>query len=305
MADAKNQFYSSLIVNSVLNAVFSLTAVALNILTIYVMRKSSSLPPTLRTLLLSLAVSDLSVGLLAQPLYVEKLVTALLQNSSDDPASSLRKCTDFIRRVILYASFFSISAVGVDRFLAVQLHLRYQELVTHKRVVAGVVLIWVFSALLSMLRIVWVDMGLVVGLFLGFCFISLTVVYCRIYLVVLRHTNQIQALQVQQVSKDGELAVNDAKQRKTVICTSYVFILFLFCYLPHFCSFVASVFVRRPNATLRLFLINTSSLLHINSSLNPIIYCWKMRQVRRGITEILRNIFLNWNWTSNSCDASK
>ena len=160
MADAKNQFYSSLIVNSVLNAVFSLTAVALNILTIYVMRKSSSLPPTLRTLLLSLAVSDLSVGLLAQPLYVEKLVTALLQNSSDDPASSLRKCTDFIRRVILYASFFSISAVGVDRFLAVHLHLRYQELVTHKRVVAGVVLIWVFSALLSMLRIVWVDMGL-------------------------------------------------------------------------------------------------------------------------------------------------
>lgn len=78
MADAKNQFYSSLIVNSVLNAVFSLTAVALNILTIYVIRKSSSLPPTLRTLLLSLAVSDLSVGLLAQPLYVEKLVTALL-----------------------------------------------------------------------------------------------------------------------------------------------------------------------------------------------------------------------------------
>lgn len=287
MADTKEEFYSSLIVNAVLNVASSFAAVTLNLLTIHAMRKTSSLPETLKTLLLSLTVSDLGVGLLVQPFYVEELLALLLQN---DLASSVRKSMDFIVRLILYASLFSVTAVGVDRFLAVHLHLRYQELVTHKRTVAGVLLIWVFSALLSVMRIIWVHMGIVVGFILGFCFVSLTVANCRIYFVVVRLTNQIRPLQVQQVSQDDEKLVNDVKQRKTAVNTSYVLILFLFCYLPHYCSFVASVFIRGSNVTLELFLMYTCSLLHLNSSLNPVIYCWKMRQVRKGIAEILRNM---------------
>ena len=37
------------------------------------------------------------------------------------------------------ASFLGVVAVSVDRFLAVHLHLRYQELVTHKLVVVVVI----------------------------------------------------------------------------------------------------------------------------------------------------------------------
>ena len=37
----------------------------------------------------------------------------------------------------------------MERFLAVHIHLRYQELVTHKRVVLEVISIWVLIALLS------------------------------------------------------------------------------------------------------------------------------------------------------------
>ena len=62
--------YSSSIVNCVFNAFSAYTATILNILTIHAMRKTSSLSQPLKTLLLSLAVSDLGVGLLAQPLYI-------------------------------------------------------------------------------------------------------------------------------------------------------------------------------------------------------------------------------------------
>ena len=48
-------------------------------------------------------------------------------------------------------SFLGVAAVSVDRFLAIHLHLRYQELVTHKRVVAVVILIWVLSVFLSLM----------------------------------------------------------------------------------------------------------------------------------------------------------
>ena len=56
------------------------------------------------------------------------------------------------RILFTLASFFSITAIGVDRFLtflAIHLHLRYQERVNRERVVEVVVLIWVLGASIS------------------------------------------------------------------------------------------------------------------------------------------------------------
>ena len=61
---------SSYLVLCLLNAFLSYTATMLNIVTIHAIRKTPSLSKNLKTLLLSLAVSDLGVGLVAQPLYV-------------------------------------------------------------------------------------------------------------------------------------------------------------------------------------------------------------------------------------------
>ena len=47
--------------------------------------------------------------------------------------------------------FLSVVAITVDRFLAIHLHLRYQELVTHKRVVAVVISTWVIITFVSLL----------------------------------------------------------------------------------------------------------------------------------------------------------
>ncbi|CAH3023996.1 unnamed protein product [Porites evermanni] len=96
----------------------------LNIIAIKALRKISYFPKPLKTLLISLAVSDLGVGLLR---------TAFL------PIYCVRT-----------ASFLGIFALTVDRFLAIHLHLRYQELVTYRRVVAVVISVWVFSSCISL-----------------------------------------------------------------------------------------------------------------------------------------------------------
>ena len=92
---------------------------------------------------MSLAVSDLAVGLLVQPFYVGLLIKWLQRDDSTDAT-----CTTFfvIINFLSAASFYGVVALSVDRFLALHLHLRYQELVTRKRVVAVVITIWVFSA---------------------------------------------------------------------------------------------------------------------------------------------------------------
>ncbi|CAH3184062.1 unnamed protein product [Porites lobata] len=127
------------------NAFLSFTAIVLNIITMQALRKTSSLPKTLKTLLLSLAVSDLGVGLLVEPLFVAFLV--IEKNST--AYSTVKLARSIPAKILVFASHFGVFALAVDRFLAIQLHLRYQELVTHKRVVAVVISLWVFSASIS------------------------------------------------------------------------------------------------------------------------------------------------------------
>ena len=66
--------YSTNIANCVFNCFLSYTAILLNIVTIHAMRKTPSLPKTLKTLLLSLATSDVGVRLVNQPFYISLLV---------------------------------------------------------------------------------------------------------------------------------------------------------------------------------------------------------------------------------------
>ena len=73
------ELYWTLIANGVFNSFLSYTAIMLNIVTIHAIRKTSSMPRSLKTLLLSLAVSDVGVGLLGQPLYISLLIKRLQQ----------------------------------------------------------------------------------------------------------------------------------------------------------------------------------------------------------------------------------
>ena len=71
------EFRSVLVANCVFNRFLSYTTIILNIVTIHAIRKTALLPKPLRTLLLSLAASDVGVGLLVQPLYISTLVSRL------------------------------------------------------------------------------------------------------------------------------------------------------------------------------------------------------------------------------------
>ena len=217
-------FLSISIANCVFNSFLSYTAIMLNIVTIHAIRKTPSLPKTLKTLLLSLAVSDVGVGFLVQPFYISLLVKWIQQMISN---CNTYEIFSIIAIFFGTTSFLGVVAVSVDRFLAIHLHLRYQELLTHKRVVAMVISIWVLSTFLS-LTLLWTPSStstiflciVVVGLLLT------TMVYIRIYLAT-RHKNQIQSLQVQQVTQANEIA-NFASLMKSAVGIFYVFI---FCFL--------------------------------------------------------------------------
>ena len=82
--------YSKLVATCIFNAFLSHTAIVLNILTIQALRRTSSLPTPLKTLLLSLTVSDFGVGLLVQPLYAAILVMQIEENTENNLYYALR-----------------------------------------------------------------------------------------------------------------------------------------------------------------------------------------------------------------------
>ena len=299
--------HSTFIANCVFNSFLSYTAIVLNIATIHVIRKTASMPKTLKTLLLSLAVSDVGVGLLVLPFYISLLVGWLQHNSS----CSNNEAFHIILYLFSVASFSGVVAVSVDRFLAIHLHLRYQELVTHKRVVALVISIWMLSVFLSLpLLFVAPDIVYVIAIISALVgLVAIAMLYVRIYLAVRRHKNQIQTLLVQHdtqtvgcLGEENELErateiepaqavemANFATLVKSVFGTFYVYLLFLVCYLPHVIS-MAAIKLHGPSISLKRFFLFSMTLVFLNSLLNPVIYCWKMRHVRHAFLNMLGNM---------------
>ena len=172
---------------------------------------------------------------------------------------------------------------------------------THERVVAVVISVWLFCAFHSFMTL-WVppDIRSLFMSIIGVAFILLTkICYIKVCLTVRRHKNQIQSLQVQQVEQVqqiGEMA-DFAGLVKSTVCVFYVYVVFLICYLP-FVIYVIGVAISDPSIALKRLPLLSLIFIFLLSSLNPVIYCWKMRHIRHAIMDILRNISWNRNRAS-------
>ena len=133
----------------VLNFVFSLVATLGNLLVIRALMKNSTIPATVKKLFLSLAFSDLAVGLLPQLMTaIISAVMLKMASSGDDLAFFCPTAVIvlvYFRFLLAFASFLNVIVIAFDRFFAVSLHLRYKELVTPIRVTMVLVSLWLTS----------------------------------------------------------------------------------------------------------------------------------------------------------------
>ena len=283
------------------NAFFALTAVVLNSVTIHAIRKTSSasLPKNLRVLLLNLAISDLSVGLVVQPFYVIHL-TFRFESQQGDYSQKMDTVSVVTGSLFLCASILGVFALSVDRFLAVYLHLRYQAIVTPKRVVSILVLIWVISTTVSLSPIAeeyheheYDDfLSISLNVFLITCLIMIAFLHCKIYSIVRRHRFQIHAQQVQGSGQtEDEARATFERHKPSVRGAFHIYVILLICYLPKIFTEFAVTGMKSEERILEILLEYMMTLVFVNSCLNPLIYCWKLRHIRRTIRMILRNIF--------------
>ncbi|XP_078361675.1 melanocyte-stimulating hormone receptor-like [Oculina patagonica] len=270
---------------SALNISLSVTAFLGNVLIIVSLQKVSSVHPPSKLLLGCLASTDLCVGLITQPLFV----VYKMSSQPSKRCQHLGILFDTIGLTFCGVSLLTLTAISVDRLLALLLGLRYRQVVTLRRVWAFVVSVWLSCAAVAILRLYTFRISLTYAFIVLFlCIVTSTYCYIKIYLTLRHHQTQVQDHVQQGQQNGGGIALNIARYRKTVSSALWIQMTLLACYLPY-AIFVAAVLIPGLHTpSLNFAWAITISLLLLNSSINPLLYCWKMRMVRQAVKETIR-----------------
>ena len=207
----------------------SVTAFFGNFLIIAALRKVSSLHPHSKLLFRCLACTDLSVGLITQPIYI---ASRLLFPTPCYPVLLFLVNTTFT--VFGGASMFTVTAISVDRLLALILELRYRRIVTLKRVRVLVFVFWLSSTAAAMMY--FYDKAVATGiaslaLILTTCASILS--YTKIFVTMRQHRSKVQNSSDQRKPDGRGIPPNRARFRKTVSSALWVQITLLLCYIPY------------------------------------------------------------------------
>ena len=277
----------------VFHLAFFLVTTLGNLLVIGGLWKASSLPANMKKLFLSLACSDLAVGLFGQLMF-GVIKAAMLKMEGNGKYTSDFLCPTiltvyFFSFFLACASFLSLTAIAVDRLLAVSLHLRYPELATSKRVILTLVSLWLISGVAASMFISLPDTSDIVAAIIEFVgLLLITLANVRIYKAVRYHQNQMRSqIPLPHVQARELLMI---RQKKSTVTALSVFVVFLACYLPYLCLRILSMFEGQRISVLVAEAVSVF-LVFLNSSLNPLIFYWRHREIREIVKHYVRKIF--------------
>ena len=113
-----------IVVNCLLNVLLMLPSITGNVFVLVAILRISSLRSPSTAFLCSLAVSDLLVGMVVQPFYIAHQL---------NPGLRLKDAFDAYSSLSCGVSLCKVTAISVDRFLALHYHMRYPNLMTDNR----------------------------------------------------------------------------------------------------------------------------------------------------------------------------
>ena len=116
---------------SALNILLSITVTLGNSLILVALHKESSLHPPSKLLYRCLTTTDFLVGLVTQPLYAAYWMSVVYEHWSF--CRYARDATVISSHALCSVSLSTLTAISVDRLLALLLGLRYKKIVTLRR----------------------------------------------------------------------------------------------------------------------------------------------------------------------------
>ncbi|XP_078375900.1 trace amine-associated receptor 2-like [Oculina patagonica] len=265
------------IINIIINSIACPLTVLLNVLVIMAVKRRPRLQSNANILLACLAATDVLTGLTVQPSFILWTVYDFLLKG----CFTCKKIHNSFMRVLSVCSCLHLMLVTCERLLAIKFTMRYPYVVTTRNIKMAVIAVWVYSILCLALQL-FANVKIIVNLLFGFALISCilfnAVAYNILYRETIRHRKLITTQQLPQ--EEVERFTKESKALKTTV---FVVGAVALCFLPMALTLLSSPFgldlgLKTP------FIhpwIRTFGML--NSLLNPLIYCWRQKEMRRFV----------------------
>lgn len=233
-----------------------------------------------------LCVTDLLHTLTSQPMFIAAFFVILSKRTESycfmNTISGLSAC------IFTGTSFLIVTAIAVDKYIALKLHLRYNEYVTGKRTVFVLLGSFLFATALAVTWIIGLgktfDILLVVLLATGI--LITTFASGMVHKIVKKHQRCIRT----QEQSIAPYCLNLKKHERSANTTLYIMAAFIVCFSPYFAVILilkkTSFEVQHSRGI--IFMV-CRTLLNANSSINPFLYCFRLRRVRQIVLGVLNN----------------
>ena len=273
-------------VNAALNVPLAVATTVANLVVLLAIRRVTSIRLPSKLLLCSLVLTDLGAGSVVQP-----QLAALLFHRAIYP--DIIKCPLYRSFVVTgsaftIASLSTMTAISLDRYAALFFHIRYQQIVTTRRVCAVLAFSWSLGLLLALTSLwdyeLWdaVATSVLIGAPL-----VISIAYMKIYRRL--RAQQIQPQAPDQAQQQAGNTLNMVRYRRTASAMLLVYVLFLICYLPCYC--LSAFGLVTWTALLECLWEFSYSLVLLNSLLNPFAYCLRLPEIRTEVVNQLHKLF--------------
>ena len=277
-ANPKSGFETIVMANCILNAPLMLLSIFGNALVLVAILRTPSIHSPSVIFLCNLAVTDLLVGLVVQPAYIAQQIVRTV--------SALQDAVTAMGFAGCGVSLWTMTAITVDRFLALHYHLQYPNLMTTSRAIYTIVTLWCNITLFSF-SILWSQRiyYFLTAFCITICLLVCLVCFIKIYRIVRRHQLQIH---VQQQAVENSTDTNKQQIRQSTRKAKNIFIYFLamiLCYSP----FSIAVFISGfTSIDLKVVATFSLTVVLMNSSINPFLFCWRMTELRAAVFKTVK-----------------
>ena len=280
-----------------LNIFLSIFVTLGNVLILVALRNVSSIHPPTKLLFRCLAITDLCVGLLCQPLYVYVWCITISLDIGNRIVE-LAYVYALTIGVLVAVSILTSAAISVDRLLALLLGLRYRHVVTLCRVRVLIACVWFIavsnSSLYCVALILFHDKlqlasSWTLRAFTIFSIIVSLFSYSKIFFTLRHQQAQVEDHVQPEQSSRVRSVLNIARYKKTVYSVAWIQFAMLACYG----LYIVMVFLLQfgnidDSIEIRIADEFSLCLVFLNSSLNPVLYCWRIKDVRREVQNTIR-----------------
>ena len=279
---------------ALLYGISSLPTVIGNAAFLWVIYKSHVVRTISNLLLSSLALADLFVGLVIDPVWIARCI--LTPHSASHP---FQIAIGWLWIQTSVTTTFGLCVVSLDRYIAVRSALMYNQIVTYKRCYAAMALVWIASLAFAFSRVLITNPANLPRLWLSVTIITIllpmiliTFCYYHIFMLARRQSRKI-AMQNFRL-QSTQLVVDGARNRKTAKNVGFIVALFFISWLP---SLIAS-FVELTTSdhctkkNMHLVWLWVELVAFTSSGINPWLYSLRNGEFREQMKRVLRIRYL-------------